>query len=171
MAEKLCGRIIPDVGVIIKYLASDNYNTYYWMPSTAFRDEDIVNIRTIKEAPSNGYPVPVGRGSPFVENQIDCGKNKIREGATAPWDRVQPIDDSTPWVDVPMNTAEKNFGQAVIKRVCSDPYIPARTLPELHEEKNGDLGISIEDAKLKCENIGFKKGSENFGKCVLELIK
>jgi len=31
--------------------------------------------------------------------------------------------------------------------------------------------VSIEDAKVQCTDIGFKKGTEKFGDCVLELMQ
>ena len=31
--------------------------------------------------------------------------------------------------------------------------------------------INLDDAKLKCADLGFKKGTEGFGKCVLQLTK
>ena len=31
--------------------------------------------------------------------------------------------------------------------------------------------VSIDDAKIQCEDIGFKAGTERFGECVLELNK
>ena len=34
-----------------------------------------------------------------------------------------------------------------------------------------EISINIEDAKSICEDIGFVKGTEKFGECVLELYK
>jgi hypothetical protein len=36
---------------------------------------------------------------------------------------------------------------------------------------NKNNSMSLDTAKTKCEEIGFKVGTENFGKCVLQLIK
>ena len=39
------------------------------------------------------------------------------------------------------------------------------------EDKSDNTDIGIEEAKASCKDIGFKKGTEKFGECVLELTK
>ena len=57
---------------------------------------------------------------------------------------------------------------------AKDGEIPAKfsNVKSGHEESEiNKPKVSIEDAKSQCSDIGFKKGTERFGECVLELMQ
>jgi hypothetical protein len=47
----------------------------------------------------------------------------------------------------------------------------AKSKLELAEKNNLAEKSKIDDAKLKCENLGFKLGTEGMGRCVLQITK
>jgi ATP phosphoribosyltransferase regulatory subunit HisZ len=46
-----------------------------------------------------------------------------------------------------------------------------QSTPQLNQEVLSERKASIEDFKQKCLDLGFKAGTEQFGKCVLRLSK
>ena len=54
--------------------------------------------------------------------------------------------------------------------ICNGAY--ARFVKNEPSSNNSQsLSINIDDAKKKCSDLGFKSGTEGFGKCVLQLTK
>jgi hypothetical protein len=55
------------------------------------------------------------------------------------------------------------------------PPSPAVTkevsLPQNKEPEKISIGLNLEDARKKCQELGFETGTEAFGKCVLKLSK
>jgi hypothetical protein len=65
------------------------------------------------------------------------------------------------------------FGHSDWEYGCNGFPITTKTLP-LREEipKQGNQGnLDIESSKKKCGDLGFKSGTDGFGKCVLQLSK
>jgi hypothetical protein len=52
-----------------------------------------------------------------------------------------------------------------------DNYKPIRTTQNLSVQDTAVDSFGIEDAKVKCQELGFKTGTERYGKCVLELSR
>jgi len=45
------------------------------------------------------------------------------------------------------------------------------SLPQNKEPEKISTGLNLEDARKKCQELGFETGTEAFGKCVLKLSK
>lgn len=54
---------------------------------------------------------------------------------------------------------------------CSYDYECIKTTGEIGKISIPKNQITIDEAKGKCQDLGFKSGSESFGKCVLRLTK
>lgn len=61
---------------------------------------------------------------------------------------------------------DENSSQATF--TPSTPEQKTTTTPPVTSSK---VDVSLDDAKQKCKEIGFKPGTENFGSCVLKLAK
>jgi len=59
--KKLCGRLVPALGVIVKYLSSTDTVTFYWVPSFAYRVARSVTIPFYNESPSSAPPAKFPR--------------------------------------------------------------------------------------------------------------
>ena len=71
-------------------------------------------------------------------------------------------------------TAVAPLGQldGVIRILCSGHFQVAEMATPTNLNRSSDRStnsLTIEDAKLKCSELGFKPGSENYGDCVLKL--
>ena len=100
--------------------------------------------------------------------------------------------NSLPFIDVPMNAIEaRSMGQIPFKLSLTGGIMNALSdaFPKLQEnidsfsvdkgsanqsptpQKTTDenVGKSLDDAKGKCAELGFKRGTEKFGECVLKL--
>jgi hypothetical protein len=49
--------------------------------------------------------------------------------------------------------------------------IPGSTQPQSQSLPESKSSLNLDDAQKKCAELGFKKGTENFGNCVLKIAK
>lgn len=75
-----------------------------------------------------------------------------------------------------ISTRSAAWGNTIYQFACYRPEIktlpveqPERTKQQIREQK--PQNFSVEDAKRKCLDLGIKAGTEQYGKCVLQLSK
>jgi hypothetical protein len=116
----------------------------------------------IEPTPSNGFNgVLAGRSSAKISDlearviAICAGRGGVRQGPTY---KLAAVISGTYYSYQCMGQAQAN------------PQFP----PTQHVQQpvlNSTPKINIESAKAKCGDLGFKQGTEGFGKCVLQLTK
>jgi len=167
--KKLCGRLVPALGVIVKYLSSTDTVTFYWVPSFAYRVARSVTIPFYNESPSSAPPGEISASSNFAKWEFDCVESRGRVGSDGPWGQVPDIGETEEWVSY----GEGSVGSVMRAKLCSDPNIVLRQT-DLRPSESANAGSpfeAIEKVKAKCVELGFKAGTERFGECVLTLSK
>jgi hypothetical protein len=167
-ADKLCGTLVPKVGLLYRILFVGGEVSWYWLPSGASRNGQYISMPII--VITNPYftrPRLDATNKLFNLIEIDCGSLRYRHnsyGGSA-WGEIPPIPDSAEWKMV------NEGGQIAFRRACADPAIQ----PIVSKSSAGDirepLSGAIEKAKVKCAELGFAKGTEKFAGCVLKLSK
>jgi hypothetical protein len=167
--KKLCGRLVPALGVIVKYLSSTDTTTFYWVPSFAYRVARSVTIPVYIESPAGAPPGEISAGSTFAKWEFDCVESRGRIGSVGPWGKVPDIGETEEW----QSYGEGTVGSLVRAKLCSDPTIVLRQT-DLRPSESANAGRpleAVEKVKAKCVELGFKAGTERFGECVLTLSK
>jgi hypothetical protein len=65
------------------------------------------------------------------------------------------------------NVSASGWCSAFARKAASPAPQPAYVAPQ----KAVNTGLTIDAAKVQCTDLGFKAGTEGFGKCVLQLSK
>jgi hypothetical protein len=167
--KKLCGRLVPALGVIVKYLFSTDTATWYWVPSFSYRGAESVTVPVHLELPAGAAPGEISADSNFYNWEFHCSQNRSRSGPLSSWGRVPDIGETEEWQGF-----EEGSGLSTVRsKLCSDPTIVLRQAdPVPTDNSNVDKTLAaVENAKEKCLKLGFKVGTERFGECVLTLSK
>ena len=109
------------------------------------------------------------RGELLYDATLSLSKEapiEVMEKLCAPYgglDLASVSHDGKKWDEITRYTYICNKHKEIVPYTTpTPPAIPAPTTTPT---------VSIDDAKIQCEDIGFKAGTERFGECVLELNK
>lgn len=92
--------------------------------------------------------------------------------------RQKVVDDFLGWISVHSAYANKPAAEAMLRFLSE--YFPCPKLSPKNDTapqfiKNPNIQdvpiLNLDDAKQKCQTIGFKAGTEAYGKCVLQLSR
>jgi len=125
----------------------DQYVAWYWTPDKVFKTAGNYgkafkyNLRDLASKKNNN--------GYFV---LNCDRNKVAITSSL-------TSDDLKWLE-PTPTSPAEY---VLKKSCGSSV-------HIDPSKVSDSS-SIERAKAKCADLGFKKGTEQFGNCVLKLSK
>jgi len=68
-----------------------------------------------------------------------------------------------------------NFPRAELIFICVDKNTivtqPSKSISSGVVPSSFSSAVSMEQAKSKCQDLGFKAGTESFGQCILKLTK
>ena len=125
---------------------------------------------TYLPTPSNGYRGLIGwvlEGSELQEMSRNCANY----GGLKSWERPRGWEqDGGPTIGVMYQKYECNgpIKPSDLRRVEN---IPALTQPQYQSAPPSTNSITIDSASAKCVELGFKKGTEKFGDCILKISK
>lgn len=134
----------------------NRFNGWYWVVDKTY-EPSIKNGKTLKVI----YKDPKEAQSYYMYMVADCNGKRMAQSPKLSTENLQ-------W----MNSADKTSPAAFLYRKSCNSELPAT--PEKQNKTtttNNSSGTDINDAKSKCSELGFKKGTEQFGNCVLKLTK
>lgn len=106
-----------------------------------------------------------GKSELFVECNGKRGSILEPNGKLTPFDPIDPI--LADWVCKPLHPSMIKASHSV--QMPSTPVDALGNGSAPNEE--ADTGVNIDEAKQKCASLGFKRGTEKFGACVLRISK
>jgi hypothetical protein len=159
-ATKLCGDVSKVDGDKYEFLASFvPSNTkirtdQYWVPKNVVRDSNHPDVLIVKVFYSHAAP-PLDFEKPSAAlAEVNCQKSIVRFSFGTVG--KLSVDLSKEWSPLVANNP-------MYLKICANNALEVKS--SVAEP------VGIESAKAKCEDLGFKKGTERFGQCVLQLIK
>jgi len=69
-----------------------------------------------------------------------------------------------------LNCPTCNLERNLCKNCNKNPKNKKSSSPQIKSEKSNKIILKTKDAEDKCTEIGFKKGTEKYGECVLKLL-
>ena len=184
----VCGYKIPQGTKVanIFLLFQENYGKYYFtydLNSIKNVDESNYILQLGEAGLWNGKPInfkPLNGKEGVL--QFNCAEKSfmsfMKNGPTSPLRKsfLNNLDDEK---DVNFIYAIENACEYIRLNPSTIPQakdgeIPAKFSNVKSGHKESEINkpkVSIEDAKSQCSDIGFKKGTERFGECVLELMQ
>jgi hypothetical protein len=170
--ESLCGFSDENgrwLGLVAK-LEEKTTSVFYWFL-------DISSLRKTSN-PFQGYSIRAvpAAADPSASKTFTYQPSSIQEwvySCLSPPRLVFKAVHSESWQ--PENPVERLSALGgVIRVLCSGQFPVAEQAAPINVNRLSDRStnsLTMEDAKLKCKELGFKIGSENFGSCVLKLSK
>ena len=99
-----------------------------------------------------------------------CSKDGPRDGCIGAFVRKDGVSYVGPWIsDVPQD-------RGIFRRKDGTQYFPSgymerRDFVDVAPLREIISQVVLIEAKKKCADLGFKSGTEGFGKCILQLSK
>jgi hypothetical protein len=165
-ANKLCGDIHRDNGDKYEFLGSfmqketKVWTDHYWVPKDIYRDAKAPDVFIVKYFYSDSPPPLNFNTTLGALAEVDCRNSKLRLSFGTPGKLT--IDTSKDWGPL-------NQGNPMYTKTCLNKEIVIKEFPMSKSPQMESIGI--DSAKSKCIDLGFKTGTEAFGKCVLQLSK
>jgi TonB family protein len=131
-------------------------------PGKALWHKDNILLRTLQGFFVKGKMDGVGVFQSFSEGNEYTYRGEIKSGLANGKGDKKFIDgraESGIWLNGSLQTDNLNSNKQTKK------------FPPTTDSNNKDMFNMMENAKNKCIELGFKKGSETFGQCILELTK
>lgn len=156
----LCGRKSPE-GDDLEFINwnklnanSDLYYAYYWYKNKEY-NPSVNGGKTFKVF----YHRPSENSSYYTYFYADCNNKKYALSSE------QKLKD----VKWEAGASPSSGASVLFYYACGTKLSPAPTKPPT--KTGGTDSIDLNDAKTKCAELGFKKGTDQFGNCVLKLTK
>lgn len=106
----------------------------------------------------------------FAQNLPPCPKDGFRDNCTGTFIRKDGSSYVGPWLsDVPQDNGIFRKKDGV--QYFPSSYIERRDFVDALPTKEIIPKATLVEVKKKCSDLGFKAGTEEFGKCVLKLSK
>lgn len=189
IVQKLCSTSVQSAnGMAYRFMKNVSREfDQYWSPGSV----------RLKENGKKVFLVPVLNGLnmqplvPFKTTitiyhsvlEVDCEKSRMRASKGGSFENVSAPDESNAWIE------RQKILEPIFLRICENPFLSAQApmvegatiLPTLSGQQSvapvpvvAPLitdRLSLDASKVKCGELGFKSGTEAFGKCVLQLSK
>ena len=99
-----------------------------------------------------------------------CSKDGFRDGCMGTFVRKDGASYVGPWIsDVPQERG--TFRRKDGTQYFPSGYIERRDFVDVAPPREIISQVVLIEAKKKCADLGFKSGTEGYGKCVLQLTK
>lgn len=152
------------IGMLPNSAQINAFNTWYLIPNSE-KVQSSNGQKVFKLYHFNG----VSRKMHYVYTQVDCGSRRIADATQTMSDKSYKLT----WYDEPAK--DSPFGY-VLNKTCGFNKTSSKPKADSSSQSqpskpilDDSLSLSLGDAKKKCQSLGFKVGSEQFGKCVLKL--
>lgn len=167
LANKFCDHFSETLGTSSRFLLASTEGIWYRFAAETYRTGSVVTtvITNLVPPTANILAPEFSPEKPFFQLlEMDCSENKVRMSAPETWGAIRDRGTASEWQAFPDKTPLK----AAQRLLCSDVTVQRRALPK---EKSADMATSVNEAKTKCANLGFKPKSTAYGECVLKLSK
>lgn len=131
------------------------YTYWYWAP-----------YLTLQPSPKSGKTIKVFHLDSIDKKlnynyvYVDCEKRKLAESLTLSLENLK-------WINEPAKTSPYGF---FVNKFCGFRPV-AQSSGTSARAPVQSRSVDIGDAKEKCAELGYKRGTEQFGTCVLKLTK
>lgn len=174
IVDAFCGRADPNGYWVTLFAVPDKDNKFtgWWLFNlqSLKKTEQPFHGLTLQMATANIWKAPASAVSfPYLDNSLSEYVVSCLNPSRAVHKKID-AENFSPEIIVQPSTPLWGLTQVL----CSGQFpmaeqVPAQLIEPPKDTSSGSL--SVDKAKQKCMELGFKSGSENFGSCVLKLSK